>query len=82
MDKKKERENEAGRITGYGIKTLGGWKPECAIVVFSGNTLPGDQGQSISPPVVGGPFKTEEEAAQAALDAGCEWFQKNVQTNY
>lgn len=82
MGTKKERENEVGRITGYGIKASGGWMPECAVVVFRGNTLPGEQGQSISPPVSGGPFKTEEEAAQAALDAGYEWFQKNVPTNY
>ena len=51
MDIKKERENEAGRITGYGIKTAGGWLSKCTIVVFRGNTLPGEQGQLINAPV-------------------------------
>jgi len=31
MDTKKERENEAGRITGEGIKTSGGWMSKCTI---------------------------------------------------
>ena len=82
MDTKKERENEAGRITGYGIKTPGGWLPKCTVVVFRGNTLLGEQGQLINAPVKGGPFKTQEEAAQVALDAGSDWFEKNVPTDY
>ena len=52
--------------------------PKCTIVVFCGHTLLGEQGQLINPPVNGGPFKTQEEAAQAAFDAGFDWFEKNV----
>lgn len=55
--------------------------PKCTIVVFRGHTLPGEQGQLIHPPVNGGPFKTQEEAVQAALDVGSDWFEKNVPTD-
>lgn len=77
---RQEKETEAGRIIGDAMQLPNGkWKPMCSVVVFNG--LPGDMAESIVIPVLQTDFDSHKEAAEASLEDGLAWFEKNVPTN-
>jgi len=69
------RENEKGRIEGYGIRLPNGrWAPQCKVVVFDG----WGTGSIVKVSMPSADFENQDEAAVAAVDAAVDWFEKNV----
>lgn len=78
MDIKQETTNEAGRITGTAKQLPSGrWRPISRVVVFTSGCV-GADGDPIAVPVPAIEYDNAIEAARAGLDAGYDWFEKNV----